>query len=77
MSSVIEILNNLDKSEQLKEMVLKGILSYTLLSYRDIYNEYDVYRRLGNNVAESVLLVSVKLNVSERTVYTAIKRMEE
>lgn len=77
MSSVIEILNNLDKSEQLKELVLKGILSYTLLSYRDIYNEYDVYRRLGNNVAESVLLVSVKLNVSERTVYTAIKRMEE
>lgn len=77
MSKVIEILNNLDKSEQLKELVVKGILSYTLLSYRDIYNEYDVYKRLGNNVNEAVLLTSVKMNIDRSTVYRAIKRMEE
>jgi len=72
----IEILNSIEKDHSVKELVMKGVLSWTTLYYRDMYNEYDIYRRLGNNVNEAVLLTSVKMNVDRSTVYRAIKRME-
>jgi len=75
-SRTIDILNELDRTHGLKNLFEKGFITWSVIWHRDVYNEFDVYRRLGNNVAESVLLTSVKLNTSQKTVYKAIKRMK-
>lgn len=71
----IEILNDIDKSHGLKVLIGKGIMSWTMMWYRDIYNEYDVFIKLGNKKEESVNLVCDKFNTSRATVYKALKEM--
>ncbi len=75
MSKAIEILNDIDKSHGLKELISKGLFSWKLLFYRDIYNEYDAYLRMGFRKEESIRLVQDKLNICRSTVYNALKSM--
>lgn len=75
MSKAIEILNEIDKSHGLKNLTGKGLLSWTLLWYRDLYNEFDVFIRMGKGTEEAADLTADKLKVDKRTVYRAIKAM--
>jgi hypothetical protein len=72
----IDILNEIDKNHGLKELVGKSLMSWTMLWYRDIYNEFDVYIKMGNPPTEAALLTAVKLNIGVATVYRAKKQME-
>jgi hypothetical protein len=72
----IDILNELDKSHGLKELVSKSLMAWTMLWYRDIYNEFDVFIKMGHLPTEAVRLTAVKLNIGEATVYRAKKQME-
>lgn len=43
--------------------------------YIDLYNDYTELRRHGEKVSYIVLVLSTRYSVSERTVYSLIKRM--
>lgn len=75
MSKSIEILNELEKSHGLKNLAQRGLLTPSLLFYRDIYFEVDIFLRMGNKKEEAVRLVCDKINISRVTVYNAIRCM--
>jgi hypothetical protein len=75
MRKSIEILNEIDKTHGLKNLTGKGLISWTLLLYRDLYNEFDVFVRMGKGTEEAADLTADKFKVDKRTVYRAIKSM--
>ena len=75
MSKAIEILNEIDKTHGLKSLVGKGLLPWSMLWYRDVYNEYDVFVKMGFKKEESKRLVEDKLKISRNTVCRAIRKM--
>jgi hypothetical protein len=72
----IEIIEELDKTHGLKILVNKSLLSWSILFHREIYLEFDAFRKMGYNVNTSVQMTSDKLNISERTVLKIKKKME-
>lgn len=72
----IEIIEQLEKSHGLKNLVNKSLLSWSILFHKEIYTEFDAFRKMGHNVNKSVQMTSDKLNISERTVLKIKKKME-
>lgn len=72
----IEILNILDETHGLKNLVNKSLIAWNVLWYRDVYMEFDAFIKMGAGTSEAVRLTSVKLNVSESVVYVAKRKME-
>lgn len=73
---LLEVLNTLEKTHGLKDLVNRSILGWEILWYRDVYLEFDAYKRMGAGTSEAARLTAVRLNISEKTVYRAKKRME-
>lgn len=73
---VIEKLNELNLSHGLDKMVRNGIIPISIIIKREIYNEYDVFIRMGKKTVEAVNLTSDKLNISVREIYRAKTIME-
>lgn len=71
----VDILNELEKSHNLKELCKRGLIHPTLLWYRDLFFEYDSFRKMGIKSEESVRMVCDKIDIQRITVYRAIKSM--
>jgi hypothetical protein len=63
--------------DHVRKEVKLGILPTSILNQYYIYSRFDYYRKLDNYVCIAVLFTSESCNVSERTVYRAIKVMSE
>lgn len=73
---LIEILNDIDKGYGLIRLVKASVVPCSILSWRDIYLEFDVYIKTGNRTSEAVRKTADKFNISEGLVYKIKKKME-
>lgn len=74
---MIDMLNKLESDFGLSNLVKKGVIPWSVIFYRDVYLEFDVYVRSGKSIVESVMLTSIKFGVCEKTVFRARKKMEK
>ncbi len=63
--------------DRVKYDIKIGLISPATLRHFQIYSRYDYYRMQGFNFRDSVLSVSIDLNVCESRVPKIIKKMEE
>lgn len=71
---MIEILNRLHASGDLTALLEKGLITYKVLLYRDIFNDCDIQTRVKKkSKAEAVDAVSGKYKVTKATVYRVIR----
>lgn len=74
--SSIEILNEIENTHGLRNLAKRGLISASLFAYRDIYLEFDAYKKQGYNTTEAAHHTSEKFRISEKTVYKAKRIME-
>lgn len=72
--TAFEILNF--NRELLTRMLMMGLKPEDC-KYLELYSEFDNMRRNGEKVTYAVSAVSVKYNISERSVYKIIKRLDK
>lgn len=73
MTTFVYVNENID---QIKHLVKIGLVPCSIINHYYIYSRYDYYRRLENRCRESALLAARDSNVSERTVFRVIAKME-
>jgi hypothetical protein len=73
----LDQITELTASGQLTDLFRNGLIGYKTLLYRDIYFRVGVNDALGFSQVQSVSNVADEFNVSERTVWRAIKFMKE
>jgi hypothetical protein len=65
------------KIDGYKEDIQKGVLPVSLFTHYIIYSRFDVYKKQGNNINQSVFLTSQEYKITEGWVYNVKKYMEE
>jgi hypothetical protein len=73
----IEIVNNWDKDYGLMQLIRGGMVEWTEARDRDIYLQYDIYRRMGKKIMDAKETTATDFNVSIETVHRAIRKMNE
>jgi hypothetical protein len=61
----------------IKEGIMLGVISTSVLSHFRIYTQYLNYLSLGNSIGKSVFLISESNKVSEALIHKIKKAMEE
>lgn len=72
---MIDIINKLDSGFSLINLFKRGIIDWTILRDRDIYLQYDIYRKMGKRKMDAKEQTALDFDVSFDTVHRAIKRM--
>ena len=61
----------------IKNLYKKGILTYKVTSYLDVYEKYKEYLSKKERISSAVELTSIDLKVSDRQVWKIVKFMED
>lgn len=73
---MIEVLNKLHASGDLDKLFQSGLITYKVLLYRDMVNDYDVLTRVKKkSKGDAVDDISGKYNVTRATTYRAIRTL--
>ncbi len=72
---MIKTINELDSQFSLIKLFRDGIIDWTILRDRDIYFQYDIYRKMGKRKMDAKEQTALDFGVSFDTVHRAIKRM--
>lgn len=75
MKTTYDVLTELDDSGLLDDIVEKELIPVTSIFYKQVYELYLMYRT-HEKKTEAVLSTSVESQISERTVWFIIKKME-
>jgi hypothetical protein len=62
--------------ERIRFDIRCGIISCAILKHYRVYSRYDYYKRLGNSTSDAVIYTCNDYQVSQRWVFTIIKKME-
>lgn len=78
MCTTIELLNSLDAFDILKKLQKKNIVVPKVIFYREIYFKVDSEMKTnGGKKTDAVKVAAVEFNVTEATVWEALKKMVE
>lgn len=72
---VYQILNDLEKDGKLKKLIDAGVISTTMLTYRDAFLLFDKEIILGSKKGGAYSTAAIELGVHENTVKKAVKIM--
>jgi hypothetical protein len=73
----IDTINSLDRDYGLMTLFKIGVIQWTELRDRDIYLQYDIYRKKGIASMDAKEHTAEDFNVDQRTVARAIRKMNE
>jgi hypothetical protein len=73
----LEIINQIEGVFGLNNLAKRGILPISVLVHKEIYLEYDKFIKLEYSKMDAASLTAERFKVSERTVFRAIKMMEQ
>jgi len=71
-----ELILELERTGQLVELFKSGFISWTVLRDKDIYLTYLTHRQTGCNKTQSVKHTADQFEVSDNTVWVALRKME-
>ncbi len=71
-----ELILELERSGQLFGLFKAGFISWTVLRDKDIYFTYLTHRKKGLNKTQSVKRTADQFDVSDNTVWVALRKME-
>jgi hypothetical protein len=71
--SKIDLLNKLEQSGLLKQLIASGVLPYSIIQQRDIFKFVEYQRQVGSGTKEAVEQAEIEFEVSASTVYRAIR----
>jgi hypothetical protein len=74
---MIDTINEMDKNFGLMKLFKGGIIPWTVLRDRDIYLQYDIYRKMGKKSMDAREQTAEDFKVSIETVLRAVKKMNE
>lgn len=74
---MINIINDMDNKFGLMNLFKAGIIPWTVLRDRDIFLQYDIYRRMGKAIMDAKEQSALDFKVSIETVHRAVKKMNE
>ncbi len=66
----------LERNGQLFELFKGGFISWTVLRDKDIYFTYLTHRQTGLNKTQSVKRTADQFDLSDNTVWVALRKME-
>ncbi len=72
---MINTINELDSKFNLMKLFKSGIIPWTILRDRDIYLQFDIYRKMGKSVMDSKEQSALDFKVSIETVHRAVRKM--
>ena len=73
--SNIEVIKELHDRQVLKPLVKAGLFPYKLMTYVEVYYFVDSRMKLGVHKNAAVIEAACEFNISERSVYRAIKSL--
>ncbi len=73
---MIAIIEKLDKSGELLELFRAGFISWTVLRDKDIYMTYLVHRQKGLIKTHAVKATADQFEVSDNSVWVALRKMD-
>ena len=71
-----DVLNELDSSGLLDEAIKKDLIHVTSIFHKQVYELYLMYSKHEKTKSGAVMSTAVEAQVSERTVWYIIKKME-
>jgi len=63
--------------QRIRKEIAFGLLPCSLLRHWEIFLRYDAYRKMGHSVNESVFFTSSDMRVTDRTVFSIVKKMQK
>jgi hypothetical protein len=73
---MIDMLNRLEKTGELKQLVRAGFVSTKVYSYREIYHDYNRNRKLGMRTYDAMHETSMNMRASISKVQRVRRIME-